>query len=157
MPRQFTSAANNLREKLSWRGIALFLSTTIILAGGSGQPASATTTGSYALIVAKVNFTNQTAPIPQTTIVKPKENRLYRVSYYMDCSGQNLAWSLIVYGSDANGTQQINSPICDNPPNPISGVMIVRVKAGLPLSYSVNGDSGTGQAFDVFFTVERLE
>jgi hypothetical protein len=67
---------------------------------------SARNTTTYPVIVARVALTNQTAPIPPTTIVTPKQARLYRVSYYLDCGGQNLNWMILLHWVDTNGTSE---------------------------------------------------
>jgi hypothetical protein len=119
-----------------------------------GQSTSAGTISSYPLIVARVALTNQTAPIPPTTIVTPKQARLYRVSYYLDCGGQNLDWMILLHWVDTNGTSEtFTSAPCNSPSNPSLGVATVRASASSPLRYETTGVAGH---HDLFFTVERL-
>jgi hypothetical protein len=107
----------------------------------------------YAVIIARVNLTNQTAPIPPTTIVTPKQNMLYRVSYYIDCGGQDLDWMILLHWADASGNEKFTSAPCNSPNNPSLGVATVRASAGSPLTYET---TGVGGHYDLFFTVERL-
>jgi len=114
---------------------------------------SARNTTSYPVIVARVALTNQTAPIPPTNIVTPRQGRLYRVSYYLDCGGQNLDWMFLLHWADANGSETFTSAPCNSPSNPSLGVATVRTSAGSPLKYETTGVAGR---YDLFFTVERL-
>ena len=115
---------------------------------------SARNTTTYPVIVARVALTNQTAPIPPTTIVTPKQARLYRVSYYLDCGGQNLNWMILLHWVDTNGTSEtFTSAPCNSPSNPSLGVATVRASASSPLRYETTGVAGH---YDLFFTVERL-
>jgi hypothetical protein len=108
---------------------------------------------SYPVTVARVSLTNQTATIPPTTIVTSRQARLYRVSYYIDCGGQNLDWMILLHWLDVNGDEVFSSAPCNSPTNPSFGVVTVRSKAGTPLSYETTGVAGH---YDLFFTVERL-
>jgi hypothetical protein len=117
-----------------------------------GQSTTATNT-SYPVIVARVSLTNQTAPIPPTTIVTPKQDRLYRVSYYLDCGGKDLDWIILLHWADANGNETFTSAPCNSPNNPSLGVATVRASASSPLRYETTGVAGH---YDLFFTVERL-
>jgi len=115
---------------------------------------SAKNTTIYPVIVARVALTNQTAPISPTTIVTPKQARLYRVSYYLDCSGQNLDWVILLHWVDTNGTSEtFTSAPCNSPSNPSLGVATVRASASSPLRYETTGVAGD---YGLFFTVERL-
>jgi len=112
------------------------------------------TNTNYPLIVARVALPNQSDPIPLTTILTPKQGRLYRVSFYVDCGGQNLDTILVLRWTDAIGNQKFSSTTCNSPDNPAVGTATVRDKAGSPLQYEVTIVDGH---FDLFFTVERLE
>lgn len=101
-----------------------------------------------------VALPNQTAPIPPTTILTPKRGTLYRVSFYVDCGGQNLDTVFLLHWTDAIGNQTFSSSPCNSPNNPAVGNVTVRDKAGSPLSYEVTIVQGH---YDLFFTVERLE
>jgi len=109
---------------------------------------------SYPVIVAKVALTNQTAPIPLKTILTPQQDSLYRVSYYVDCSGLNLDWIFLLHWTDVNGNEESPSNPCNSPNNPSFGHLTVRAKAGSPLSYETKGVAGQ---YDLFFTAECLE
>jgi hypothetical protein len=118
-----------------------------------GQTSAKNTTNSYPVIVARVTRTNQTDWIPPTAIATPKQAKLYRVSYYLDCGGQNLEWVIRLYWVDANGNQALGGGPCTGPNNPSFGAMIVRATAGSTLRYATTGVAGH---YDLFLTVERL-
>jgi hypothetical protein len=121
--------------------------------GASNIKKGATNTN-YPFIVARVALPNQSAPIPLTTILTPKQGKLFRVSFYVDCGGQNLDTIFVLRWTDAIGGQKFSSTTCNSPDNPATGTVTVRDEAGSPLQYEVTIVQGH---YDLFFTVERLE
>jgi len=146
-----------------------------------GTP-SATTYITLSNIVASVSLTDQTALIPETTLLTPTANALYRISFYMvqqlpqnpscgNCGDleANFQWT------DDGGTHLMPSSTYPSTGiqlwNPCSGgvcqpsledgatpglTFLARVNAGTPLTYSVTGTIESGVSYDVFVTVEQL-
>jgi len=113
-------------------------------------------------VVAQVALTNQTANIPLTTLLTPQATGLYRVSGYMDCSGDamnvaefELSWTgptgdanLDTLGAVSNCTSN----------HPITWSYTVLDTKGSPLSYEVGGAiSFPPFSYNIFFTVEQLQ
>lgn len=113
-------------------------------------------------IVAQVALTNQTANIPLTTLLTPPATGLYRVSGYMDCSGDamnvaefELSWTGPA-GNANLGTLGAVSNCTSNSPTTWSYTVLDT--RGSPLSYEVGGAiSFPPFSYDIFFTVEQLQ
>jgi hypothetical protein len=149
----------------------------VILVLFSATIASSNSHRSLPKVVSKVAIKGRSTAIPQTTLVTPASNALYRVSAYGVVTvpnGNTAFWNLELnwteeYGAENcyNGTQQgvpcslltINS----NWENYgeyrwAQQTWVVRANAGTPLSYSmVDVGGATGSKYDLFLTVEQLE
>jgi hypothetical protein len=119
-------------------------------------------------VVAKVSLTGQTASIPTTTLLTPTRDGLYRVSGYIDLTTGSSGGAVDFYLSWTDGagleecSQEGNGacfsvaayavpPFLDN-----SATILVRAKAGTPITYSINYGVVPGVVYDVFVTVEQL-
>jgi len=113
-------------------------------------------------IVAQVALTNQAANIPLTRLLTPHATGLYRVSGYMDCSGDTLnVAEFELSWTDPTGNANLGSlgavSNCTNN-SPITWSYTVLDTKGSPLSYAVGGGiSFPPFSYDLFFTVERLQ
>jgi len=120
-------------------------------------------------VVAKVDFTNQTAGIPTTTIFTPTHTGLYRVSNAMTMSSpvpnSNGGWNLIFNWTDEGGTEtaflaQLSNAATPNQDYPTPGLgenpLIFKALAGTPVSYQVFSDFGAG-TYAISFVVERID
>ncbi|MGA8153029.1 MAG: IPT/TIG domain-containing protein [Terriglobales bacterium] len=113
-------------------------------------------------IVAQVALKKQTANIPLTTLLTPQATGLYRVSGYMDCSGDTLnvaefklSWTDPT-GNANLGTLGAVSNCTSNSPTTWSYTVLDT--KGSPLSYEVAGAiSFPPFSYDIFFTVEQLQ
>ncbi len=136
---------------------AVFLA---LLASGFGQTAAkeGNTTSQSPLIVAQVALTNQTQPIPLTTIFTPKSNGLFRISAYMNSpTACSCLWVLVFYWTD-NAGLQVSDSFGEYGGNSFANPnFVVRGLAGQPLSALVNNDEGLGSSYDLNITVERLQ
>jgi len=113
-------------------------------------------------IVAQVALKNQTANIPLTTLLTPQATGLYRVSGYMDCSGDTLnvaEFELSWTGPAGNATLGSLGAVSNCTGNsPTTWSYTVLDTKGSPLSYEVAGAiSFPPFSYDIFFTVEQLQ
>lgn len=122
-------------------------------------------------IVAHAKLTNQTAPIPTTTILTPKTTGLYRMSIYQTLTTANATsqscWEVIVNWSDDAGVEEGQTNCVfgsQTPPQAYLNqvfpgqVFTFEVTAGSPVTYSVAQFGGSdGTAYSLYYTLERLE
>lgn len=108
-------------------------------------------------IVAQVALTNQTQPIPLTTIFTPKSDGLFRISAYMNSpTSCGCEWVLAFFWTDET-QRQTSGSIGESGGNSFaSPVIVVRDLAGQPVSAYVNASPG-GSSYDLHITVERLQ
>jgi len=113
-------------------------------------------------IVAQVALTNQTANIPLTTLLTPHAIGLYRISGYMDCSGDTLnVAEFELSWTDPTGNANLGSlgaaSNCTSG-TPTTWSYTVLDTKGSPLSYEVAGAmSFPPFSYDISFTVEQLQ
>jgi hypothetical protein len=110
-------------------------------------------------VVAQVALTGQTQPIPQTTLLTPQTNGLYRVSVYMASSSSSGSWPLLVlYWTDDVGPQQCGNECSLLSNFNVGTTFIVRAIAGSSISYSVGPitQGQTLETYNLFITVEQL-
>jgi hypothetical protein len=111
------------------------------------------------VIVAQLALTNQTGPIPQTTIFTPAQSGLYRVSSYIASTtpGQDDAFTAtLVYTDDValeyaalnNGSSGYYATS--------SGFTTFRATANNPVSFYTQGSTPQGTKYCVYLTIERL-
>lgn len=122
------------------------------------------TVGGSPTIVAQVSLTDQTSPIPITTLVTPSSDALYRVTAYFlmtkfDQSGSH--WCLTTGWTDdvrrRVKTVYIDSSANQGLPTWVSLIVSPRDKAGVPLTYQVNLCAGlVPNAYNLYITVEQL-
>src|SRR5258708_639020 len=128
-------------------------------------------------VVATVKVTNQTAAIPTTTIYRPRQSGLYRISSYIATTTPgNLDggyWNLWLGWTDDAGAETM-APLelrgVVTPPNaygytPSTGDLnafpgggssfVIRAVAGTPVTYAVT-NTGTNGTYEVVLAVERL-
>ncbi len=118
-------------------------------------------------IVAQVALTGQTAPIPQTTLLTPQTNGLYRISAYivtttLATNGDPINLNLTYTDDSGAKTRYITSMNSGTffPNNDVGVVSTVRADAGFPLAYSTTCDpycSGFDATYELFLTVEQLQ
>lgn len=144
----------------------LFIYATALWLGLHGTGFGQTATPPNPQIVARVNLTGQTNPIPTTTIFTPPVDGLFRISGVMvttvangDSSG---TWGLGVNWSPDPGPQTLCCVIGTNTRFVGGGgsveTITIRSDAGIPVTYFVQSTGNTqGTTYEVFFTVERLE
>jgi hypothetical protein len=125
-------------------------------------------------VVASVRLTNQTQPIPTTTILNAPRTGLYRVSAYIaqiiPGTGSG-AWPLCLSWTDEAGIET-NQPsyLTDNSVPPYdygsfqgqTGYMptpaTIEAIAGTPITYVVTGPTdGSGGTYELFISVEQLQ
>jgi len=145
------------------KNLVVFLTTLWLGLCGTGFAQTAT---SNPQIIARVNLTGQTNPIPATTIFIPAADGLFRISGVMvitvangDSTGD---WGLGVNWSPDPGPQTLCCVIGANTRFVGGGVSVstitIRTDAGIPVSYFVQSTGNTrGTTYELFFTVERLE
>jgi len=130
-----------------------------LLASGFGQTAAkkGNTTPKSPRIVAQVALTNQTQPIPLTTIFTPKSDGLFRISAYMNSpTSCSCLWVLVFYWTD-DAQRQVSASFGESGGSGFANPnFVVRGLAGQPLSALVNDDEG-GSSYDLNITVERLQ
>jgi hypothetical protein len=152
-----------MHKKTAYILAALLLAVTIIQSERTRVLAA--TSHTHPRIVAEIALTNQTAPIPTTTIFTPQATGVYRISAYITVTqpgdGQGV-WSLEVFWTDDAGAEVSCLPNVNNaakPPfayaNPIPALATFEAKAGVPVTFSVTG-STTG-TYSLYFTVEQLQ
>jgi hypothetical protein len=116
-------------------------------------------------IVAQVSLTNQTTRIPKTTLVTPSADALYRVTAYLNMVGADNSSSFTClttgWSDNGGGRSQIvfvDSTLNQGVPTWLSTTFSARVKAGVPLVYSVSlCKGGVFNPYDLFITVEQLQ
>jgi len=126
--------------------------------------------------VLRVDLTNQTVPIPQTTLFTPNEDGMYRISAYMvmTTSGYtpNAGWLFDLFWTDEAGVETRSSLIgvFDNakPPSayatngnpgyyPTTSPFIFRAVAGQPVSYDVSQyNPPANGSYALHMVIERL-
>src|SRR6202011_1324095 len=104
-------------------------------------------------------LTNQTGPIPVTTLLSPAQNGLYRISVSeVGTAGCNASppASVYLYWTDDSGsvTDLVRSTVG---PGVMSESVIVRANGGTVLSYEVNAAQITCTPYELYFTVEQLQ
>jgi hypothetical protein len=151
----------------------LLVVTVAVIAGWSSGRADAPP-GSP-VIVKRLPYKNQTAPIPTTTIFTPQQTGLYRLSAYItqtQTSPTTLWLYQLNWTDDAGvestvvgqGVLQLNTS--QTPPmawgaspwslgNP-GETTLFESKAGTPVSFYVAGPDQGGGTYSLYFTVERL-
>jgi hypothetical protein len=127
-------------------------------------------------IVAKAYLTINSADgtIPLTTILTPTTSSLYRITVYWNqtiapancSSGQDCGFlEMPIQWTDEGGAQNNyavpSGKLFGSDPQyftPVSGSLIVRVKANTPLTYFVSGDAGGdgGATYELLYVVEQL-
>ena len=125
-------------------------------------------------VIKKGKLKNQTAPIPETVIVTPTTDGLFRLSLYASVTTIDISskayWYVNVFWTDDFGSQAAANILWGLPQwggqfiNPAGGATIGGVesvfeaKAGTPISYSVTQTSGSdSSAYSLYYTLERLE
>jgi hypothetical protein len=128
-------------------------------------------------VVASVRLTNQTQPLPTTTIFNVRETGLYRISSYiaMTTPGAfDYGWSLCLGWTDEAGLEQApeysvvyarqsapfsyGSPfITGNGLTVAQPVFPIEAIAGTPISYAVTPFLQGDGTYELFMTVERLQ
>jgi hypothetical protein len=122
-------------------------------------------------IIRRVELTNQTTPIPPTTLFTPTYDGIYRISVYMTLVSSNEGtWTYHLHWTDDAGdeeTQHNPSPLNLPPrrrrqafgyaPDTTPGnVLIIEAVAGQPVEYHVDRSGGNGGVYSLYFVVERL-
>jgi hypothetical protein len=132
--------------KKLWVPVLLTLAACCFLAGRSvGTPDSLPAPPQ---IVRRVELTNQTAPIPTTTLLTPSHNGLYRVSSYISTTDNPLWWPRRINWTDDVGPQMTVFGTFGNE-------IFIEAVAGQPISYAV--DPNGGQApYSLYITLERV-
>jgi len=113
-------------------------------------------------IVAQVALTNQTANIPLTTLLTPQATGLYRVSGYMDCSGDamnvaefDLSWTGPTGNANLGTLGAVSN--CSGNSATTWSYTVLDTK-GSPLSYEVAGAiTFPPFSYNIFFTVEQSQ
>jgi hypothetical protein len=128
-------------------------------------------------VVAKVAVKGRTSGIPETKLLTPASNALYRVSGYGVVTvpnGNTAFWVLQLNWTDDYGPENCYNGTQQGIPCPLLTInsnwenygqyrwaqqtWVVRANAGTPLSYSMVDDGGaTGSTYDLFLTVEQLD
>jgi hypothetical protein len=126
----------------------------------------------FPLIVAKGRFTNQTAPISNSTIFTPSQTGLYRFSaYFVETLGvpdSQDSWNLELFWTDDAGQQNTVMTLFAilatgqsygnfGGANPLNSFVFEAV-AGQPFTFDVRGGSaGEGGTYALYYTVEQLQ
>lgn len=114
-------------------------------------------------IVAQVDLTNQTAPIPLTGLVTPANDALYRISIYLEVPSFNPAggiWCVATGWTDNVGPKKQTTSVNEaNTTLWISATILARDLSANQLSYSVSGchQKVSSQPYNLFMTVEQLQ
>ena len=130
-------------------------------------------------IIKKGKLKNQTAPIPETVIVTPSTDGLFRLSVYATVTTANIAsesfWSVNLFWTDDAGPQvgpgvlftyqgvsELGSFIPEYSPYGTGAGggfdTVFEAKAGTPISYSVTQQGlPDNSAYSLYYTLERLE
>jgi len=134
----------------------------LVVTSGTASTSSYVAISASPNIVAQVALTNQTANIPLTTLWTPQANRLYRVSGYMDCSGDALnvaEFELSWTGPTGNANLGTLGAVSNCGGNSATtwSYTVLDTK-GSPLSYEVAGAiTFPPFSYDIFFSVEQLQ
>jgi|HubBroStandDraft_2_1064218.scaffolds.fasta_scaffold170402_2 hypothetical protein len=123
----------------------------------------------FPTIVAQVALTAQTASIPTTTLITPKQSGLYRLSAYAVPTatvGESEVLFFFVYADNA-GPETLFFPVLANNQTGCVGqpgaspdcsfISVVRDNAGVPLTFSATVPQGSDLTYDLFITVEQLQ
>ena len=139
----------------------------LVVKAGSASATSYVAIPAAPNIVAQVAVTGQTAPIPQTTLLTPQTNGLYRVSAFIvtttvATNGDPINLNLTFTDDSGAKTKYITSMNSGAffPNNDVGVVSAVRANAGFPLAYSITCDpycSGFDATYELFLTVEQLQ
>ena len=154
-------------------GIAVVLLATFAFTSGSRSADASPTTPIGPAIVARGKLVNQTAPIPNATILTPTQDGLFRLSVYAtltktdpnsqsdwfygigwtDDAGAESEGSILFQSGQFQGQFQYEGLFQQG------GVVIpIEAKAGTPITYSMTqSGSGDNSAFSLYYTLERLE
>lgn len=156
-------------QKKLWIPAVMLLASCIFLAGRS--LGSADSLPATPQIIRRVALTNQTAPIPATTLFTPSHTGLYRVTAYLTTTAPvpNLnVWAYGLSWADDAGTESASllyAYMQSPPPNAYgvdaagspSKTTMIEAVAGQPVSYQISGDGTQGSAaYSLYIIVERL-
>lgn len=146
--------------------IALLLVAFGVVAGHSDSASSHPTSP---VIVQRVVLTNQTGPIPITTLITPQQDGLYRLSAYMSLTrggGTNNGIFLDFAWTDGGGPKEIFPlQLTDTsfpsfawgPANNMDGILTFKANAGTPVTYRVAfTDPPPTGTYEIMLTLERL-
>lgn len=135
------------------------LCATGLAQNGAARRNGAPICGSLPCIVASVSLTDQTAPIPPTTLVTPAANGLFRVTYYLESSRvQGSVWGVSFNWRDemktrTTGTLQAQAGTIT------AGTIAVRSITGHAITYtaSAGGTPPPDASYNLFITVEQVQ
>lgn len=108
-------------------------------------------------IVKTVAKTNQTASVPETTLLTPKSDGLYRVQAYLSGHAGGGTWTLTLNLTDLSG-QTFTLPIVADSDNLWTSVFPIMASPmpGTPVTYEIAAN-GNGSSYSFAITIERLQ
>jgi hypothetical protein len=116
----------------------------------------------FPCVVASVSLTNQSKPIPATSIYTPPVSGLFRISAYLSLARshtQNQYWDVLLRWTDDNGMMQAASGhTTERSSNAFMATAVVQDLGGEPIRYKTTpGGEARGQSYNLFITVEQLQ
>ena len=122
---------------------------------------AATSAPKVPIIVAQLALTNQTGPIPQTTIFTPTQSGVYRISTYFESNspGTGESYTLtLVYADDVDSLDNavLVYPSSNNYYGNPTGFSSFRALANNPVSIYTQGTAPQGYVYSLYITIERL-
>lgn len=142
-----------------YRILSLTFCLMLVAATVSFLPA-ATSAPKVPIIVAQLALTNQTGPIPQTTIFTPTQSGVYRISTYFESNSPGTAepYTLtLVYADDVD---PLDNAVLVYPSNNYygnpTGFSSFRALANNPVSIYTQGTAPQGYVYSLYITIEKL-
>ncbi len=153
-------------SNISIGGMSVAANGIITFANGQTFPLTGTGGGTgIANVVGTFKAQGQSTGIPDTTLITPTNDGLYRLSYYAttttaDNSGASFA-AIIVYTDDAG--DKTGTPLpggatnCGSPLSGSGGTFIVEAKAGHPIVFHMQQNfTPVSCQYSFFMTTEQL-
>jgi hypothetical protein len=155
----------------------------IVVKAGTESVVGSVTTSSDPNLVEQLHLTSQTTPIPETTLLVPPTNGLYRISVSMsmvtpssESERENQYWNVAFNSPDESGARKTSRPgtagyatagsgtaggllvSATNPAASSSATWFVKAVEGVPITYAVSPSfPEVGGTYELSITVDQLE
>lgn len=109
-------------------------------------------------VVSFQSFLAQTSNNNTLTLFTPNQDGVFRISTYMDFSGNNGNITTIANFTSVNGSAAASVTIpTTNNTNGAFSVLLVRAINGNAISLNIQTGNPTPNSYDVYVTIERLK